>query len=145
MPTCEGCDFNRAPTFADAASKKCVGREGKENMKNGTVQIDRTEYRWSVFREQTYISTGTRRLGLAILVQSEKSGTRDLLLQFDHVPGHRDMSKHLRFRISNKHLIKCIQNAISSGWDPESRGKKFVFQAGSPKPDQDAASNRVVG
>jgi hypothetical protein len=117
------------------SSSDCQRYEGHEAVKNGTVEIDGDEYKWSVVHQQTYTSTGTRLLGLAILVQLQKASTRDLLLQFDHVAGHRDMSKHLRFRISDKHLIKCIRNAISSGWDPEARGKKFIFLAGSPKPN----------
>jgi hypothetical protein len=103
-------------------------------MKNGAVQIDGLEYAWSVLREQTYISTGDRYLGLAILVQVKKAKNRGLVLQFEHVQGHRCMSKHLRFKIPEKRLIECIRKAIQAGWDPESRGKNFIYSAGSPKP-----------
>jgi hypothetical protein len=68
---------------------------------------------------------------MAMLVQSEQGG-RDLWLEFDHVKGHRDMSKHMRFRIPDVRLIELIRNAMASGWEPESRGKPFVFHAGKP-------------
>ena len=97
-------------------------------MKSGVIEVDGVEYRWSVLREQTWV-TSIGPLGLAILVQSAP-GKRDLVLQFDGEVGHRCTPSHQRFRISNGRLIECVRNAIGSGWDPESRGKQFTFNAG---------------
>jgi hypothetical protein len=45
------------------------------------------------------------------------------------------MPEHVRFRVPNKRLIQSVENAIEAGYDPDSRGKDFVFEAGSVSPD----------
>jgi hypothetical protein len=109
----------------------------KNTVKANTILVDGIEFCWSVFREQCYANSGSGQgdcLGLAILVESKEPSRRSLLLQFDYVNGHRNMPSHQRFKISDRRLVECIQNALSTGWDPESRGKQFVFNAGSAGP-----------
>src|SRR4051812_4117562 len=97
-------------------------------MKNGALEINGLEYRWSILREQTWV-TGEGPVGVAVLVESE-SGGRELVLQFDGIVGHRCTPNHVRFRIPNRRLIEAISEATASGWDPDSRGKRYIFQAG---------------
>jgi hypothetical protein len=106
----------------------------KKASKGGVLQIDGTNYHWSVLRTQTYCGSnfsGNRDVGMAIEVETEGSH-RSLILQFDHVQGHRCMSKHMRFKIPDGQIIEHIRKAMQSGWDPESRGKPFMFHAGKP-------------
>jgi hypothetical protein len=99
-------------------------------MNAGVVEVDGERYSWSVHRQQSWV-TSVGLNGLALLVQSE-NGNRELILQFDGVMGHRMSMGQMRFKVSNKRIIECIRTARESGWDPESRGKKFVFSAGKP-------------
>jgi hypothetical protein len=73
---------------------------------------------------------------MAILVEALRSNTRALLLEFAIDPTkHGDMPQQQRFRVSEKRLIQCIRNATDAGWDPNSRGKRFIFDAGSLNPN----------
>jgi len=105
-------------------------------MKSGTVQAEGVEYRWSIYRQPRWTGTGLL-LGLAILVKAAKSKGRELVLEFAIDPTrHGDMPQHQRIRVSNRRLIECIQNARNSGWDPDTRGKYFFFDAGPVNPSQ---------
>jgi hypothetical protein len=100
-------------------------------VKTGTVQIDGVEFHWSIYRQPTWTSA-YKLLGLAILVKSPEPSKRELVLEFEIDPTrHGDMPQHQRFRVSKRRLMECIQNAMKAGWDPNSRGKHFVFEAGS--------------
>jgi hypothetical protein len=104
-----------------------VNREG-EMIKNGTLQIEGTEYRWMIHRQPNWTSEGL--VGMAILVTLTQPNTRELLLEFAmESVGHHCMPSHQRFKVSKKRVIQCIQNAIAAGWNPHERGKKFVFLA----------------
>ena len=103
-------------------------------MKKGVIQVDGSDYNWSIFRQPRWTNRGGYKLlGLAILVKRVNASTRELLLEFAIDPKkHGDMPQHQRFRVSDKRLSECIRTAIESGWDPESRGKVFRFDAGNP-------------
>jgi hypothetical protein len=116
---------------------RCAGsnREGCEkNVKTGTVQVEGVTYHWSVYRQPAWTSEGL--VGMAVIVQSEEPSTRELLLEFAmDGPGHRCTPGQQRFRLSDKRLIQCILNARNAGWNPDERGKRFVFHAGHPNPN----------
>ncbi len=98
--------------------------------KNGTVHVDGVEYRWSIHREPRWTGAGVL-LGPAILVQAVRAGQRELILEFAIEPTrHGEIPQQQRFRVSDRRLIACIQNALKSGWDPETRGKSVFFDAG---------------
>jgi hypothetical protein len=103
-------------------------------VKKGIVKVGDTDYCWSVFRQPTFTRDENQRhklLGLAILVESLVPSCRELILQFDiHPTAHRDMRKHQRFIVTDGRLVEAIESAMSAGWDPESRGKRFVYEAG---------------
>ena len=103
-------------------------------LKSGNIQVEGVEYRWSVYCQPNWVSDRGF-VGMAILVEAIECSKRELLLEFamDHPTGHRCMPSHVRFRISNRRLIECVQNAMRAGWDPKSRGKRFNFDAGSVK------------
>ena len=104
------------------------------DIKQGIVKVGDSDYRWSIFRQPTFTRDENQQhkiLGLAILVESVEPSCRGLILQFNiHPTAHRDMRKHQRFRVTEGRLIQAIENALSAGWDPESRGKRFVYEAG---------------
>ena len=103
-------------------------------IKKGIVRVGTGEYRWSVFRQPRWVG-GRALLGLAILVESPESSCRDLLLEFDiDRTRHGDMPQHQRFRLPDSRLIEAIEGAMSAGWEPDSRGKRFVYEAGALQP-----------
>jgi hypothetical protein len=104
-------------------------------MKTGLVRVEDVEYQWSIYRQPRWTGAGAL-LGLAVLVKAVSSSGRELVLEFaiDRTR-HGDMPAHQSFRVSNRRLIECIQNARTSGWDPDTRGKHFFFDAGPMNPD----------
>jgi hypothetical protein len=104
-------------------------------MKSGTVQIEDVEYSWSIYRQPRWTGDGVL-LGLAILVKAVHSSGRELVLEFTmETPRNGAMPPPQRFRVSNRRLIECIQNARNAGWDPDTRGKFFFFEAGPTNPN----------
>ena len=104
-------------------------------MKNGIVQVEGVEYRWGIYRQPRWTGTGVP-LGLAVLVKAVRSSGRELVLEFAmDSTRHGDMPSRQQLRVSNHRLIECIQNARNSGWDPDTRGKSFFFNAGPVNPN----------
>jgi hypothetical protein len=101
-------------------------------MKTGIVSVQGSDFRWAALRKQGWASDSGP-YGHSVAVTKVASGNRELILEFDRDPRfHRGMAKHLRLRIPDRRLIECILKAIEAGWNPESRGKAFVFKAGPP-------------
>jgi hypothetical protein len=103
-------------------------------LKSGSVQIEDVEYRWSIHRQPRWTGDGVL-LGLAILVKAANASGRELVLEFAiETPRNGEMPSHQRFRVSKRRLIECIQNARKAGWNPDTRGKSFFFEAGAVNP-----------
>jgi len=104
-------------------------------VKKGIVRVDGADYLSSIFRQPTWTRGRNQEftlLGLAILVEPPDASHRELLLQFDiDRTRHGDMPQHQRFRIHDSRLIEAIEDAMRAGWNPESRGKRFVYDAGA--------------
>jgi hypothetical protein len=99
-------------------------------MKAGIVQVEGVEYRWSVYRQPSW-SSSRGPVGMALLIETMENSKRELLVEFSADPTrHKCMISHQRIQISNRRLIECIQNAIKAGWNPNSRGKRFIYDAG---------------
>jgi hypothetical protein len=102
-------------------------------VKSETIEIDGIEFYWNISHEATWVTSGgVRLLGMTILVQSKEPSKRNLVLQFDpEMRRRKSKAQDQRLKISDRGLIECIRQAMAAGWDPESRGKPFTFQAGS--------------
>lgn len=98
-------------------------------MKYGTVRIEGVEYGWSIHRQPRWTGNGEL-LGLAVLVKAVHSSGRELILEFSMESGRPGDMPEQKSRVSNRRLIDSIQNARNAGWDPETRGKYFFFNAG---------------
>ena len=107
-------------------------------VKKGSVKVGNADYRWRVFRQPTWTTGRTHGytlLGLAVLVEPPEPSRRELLLEFDiDQSRHGDMPEHQRFHIHDGRLIEAVQSAMRAGWDPGSRGKRFVYDAGPLQP-----------
>src|SRR5262245_61273247 len=113
------------------------------NVRASVVRVGDAEFRWSVLHEPTWARDRHDLaivVGLAILVEPPEPSHRELLLQFDvdrsrgKKSRHRNMPERQRFRIHEGRLVEAIQGAMLAGWDPSSRGKRFVYQAGALRP-----------
>ena len=107
-------------------------------MTKGTIKVQGIDFRWSIFRKPKW-ATGrfeeNELRGLAILVEALEPSRRQLILEFSIDPSrHGDMPQHQRFRVHVGRLTQCIEDAISAGWDPGSRGKRFIYEAGHLQP-----------
>ena len=107
-------------------------------MKTGVIKIGSIDYRWSVLRQPRWTMGrvhGHTLLGLAVLVEPSEASRRELVLEFDIERGrHGYMPQHQRFHIRDGRLTQAIEEAIEAGWDPNSRGKRFVYEAGHLQP-----------
>jgi hypothetical protein len=108
----------------------------KMPKKAGTLQVEGIDYRWSVYHQPCW-DTVRGALGLALLFAPMERSRRVLIVEFTVRSGfvHRCMLSHERIRVPDCRLIECVQNAISAGYDPDSRGKPFRFEAGPMKPN----------
>lgn len=103
--------------------------------REGNITVRGSKYRWSLYRQPRYATERGTTLGMALLVESMEPRTRSLILEFDvDRSHHRTMPQHQRARIPDVRLAECIEGALDAGWDPESRGKPFVYAAGPVTP-----------
>jgi hypothetical protein len=94
-----------------------------------SIEIDGVRLNWRLHREQQYFTDGWQ--GVSIHVQNEKNAHRDLHLEYPLVPmqkQNRERADFVQVQISAKKVEAHIRQAITAGWDPESRGKPFVFE-----------------
>jgi hypothetical protein len=100
---------------------------------NGIVNIGDADYLWNIYRQPRWTTGrvhGYTLLGPAVLVEAS-GGKRELLLEFEIEQVQPcSMPQHHRFRLGDGRLIEAIVAAMAEGWDPHSRGKRFVFAAG---------------
>jgi hypothetical protein len=86
---------------------------------------------WRLHREQNW-STDEKAVGLAIHVQVVGLVRRELYLEYPVVRrqmnGYSMPALTARPPVSAAKVAEHIREAIAAGWDPESRGKPFVYE-----------------
>ncbi len=102
-------------------------------MKNATaltkcVQVGGQDFNWRVHRQPQWCTADGWK-GLAIHVELARNSQRDLILEFPFKITNRRSTPHRqRPSVSDKQIANAISAAIASGWEPESRGKTFMFE-----------------
>jgi hypothetical protein len=95
------------------------------------VTIDGTPLIWRLHREQQW-STEDQTKGLAIHVRVADVERRELFLEYPVVRrqmnGYSMPALTARPSIVAAKVADHIREAIAAGWDPESRGKPFVYE-----------------
>jgi len=95
------------------------------------VTIDGVPLTWHLHREQQW-GTEDKMKGLAIHVRVAGLVRRELFLEYPAV--RRRLSNYSMDKLSARPMIVAsrvvdhIREAMAAGWDPESRGKPFVYQ-----------------
>ena len=94
------------------------------------IKIDGFSLVWNLQREQQWC--GEDRLkGAAIHVQVAGAARRELLLEYPPIRTQKDDGSRIDVRpqkIAEKKVESHIREAMAAGWDPNSRGKPFVYQ-----------------
>jgi hypothetical protein len=95
-----------------------------------SLTIDGVPLIWKLHREQNW-TTDQKAVGLAIHVQVVGKVRRELYLEYPIVRkqtnGHATPALTTRPPIAAAKVAEHIREAIAAGWDPESRGKPFVY------------------
>jgi hypothetical protein len=95
------------------------------------VKIDGFPMVWELHREQNW-SADQNPTGMAIHVWVTGPVRRELYLEYPAVrkPGTELGGPVLTVRlpISAGKVVEHIREAMAAGWDPESRGKPFVYE-----------------
>ena len=93
------------------------------------VNIDGVELVWRLHREQQWCGEH-RWKGVAIHVHVTGVARRELFLEYPAVQTQKDGWSRIdprRPNIQIKRVESHIREAIRAGWDPNSRGKPFVY------------------
>jgi hypothetical protein len=97
-----------------------------------SVTIEGVPLVWRLHREQNW-TDDAKAVGLAIHVQVVGRVRRELYLEYPAVRkqhnGHAAPVLTIRPPIVAAKVAAHIQEAMAAGWDPESRGKPFVYEA----------------
>ena len=95
------------------------------------VTIDGVPLIWRLHREQNW-SDDQNPTGLAIHVQVVGPVRRELYIEYPAVRkesnGQVGPVMTVRMPISAAKVAEHIREAMAAGWDPESRGKPFVYE-----------------
>lgn len=97
----------------------------------GELCIEGQAVIWRVHREQQWCMVDGWK-GLSIEVQSANSARRSLFLEYPTVKtqkqGWMRTYPGVQTRIRSGKIEAHIRLALAAGWDPDSRGKPFVYQ-----------------
>lgn len=95
-----------------------------------SVTIDGVQLVWRLHREQNW-TMDEKAVGLAIHVQVAGLVRRELYLEYPVVRkqqnGHATAVLTYRPPIAAAKVTAHIREAMAAGWNPESRGKPFVY------------------
>lgn len=101
------------------------------------VEIDHFKLHWRL-RSEPQWSTEHGYEGMSITVQRTDGEFRELILQYPIPAGNRRLVGGKEYvagpffpqrpKFSPKMVEADIRKAIAAGWEPDSRGKAFVFQ-----------------
>ena len=96
---------------------------------NGSAEIDGSTLLWELTSEPSWSNSGDGYKGMCVSVRLADAARRELIIEY---PFPTDKSgKKLpvpqRPSLSQTMVEASIRDALTTGWDPHSRGKAFVF------------------
>ena len=101
-----------------------------KRLVQAAITIDGFSLIWRLHREQQ-LTTADGWQGVAIHVSVVEGVRRELHLEYPAVKTQKvgyTRTDFVRQNISPAKVLAHIRRAIEAGWDPESRGKPFVFE-----------------
>ncbi len=82
---------------------------------------------WAVEKEPSWCTADLWK-GLVISVRLASGSTRELLIQFPMAQSATGPDPRLRPGFTTGDLERHVRGAMADGWDPESRGKSYVYE-----------------
>jgi hypothetical protein len=92
------------------------------------VEVGGATYAWSVHREPQWCTIDGWK-GLALEVAAQDASGRQLIIELPfQAKSHRSTPHRQRPNVARSEIERYIREALEAGWDPDSRGKPFVFE-----------------
>lgn len=95
----------------------------------GSLILPRLRVRWELLSEPQWTSEHGYR-GVRIAVRNEDENRRELILEYPFPKKRTGVGLPQlpqRPQVNVKQIEVDVRRAMAEGWDPESRGKAFVF------------------
>jgi hypothetical protein len=103
-------------------------KKRRKRFRQGTLAIGGAKLAWKLISEPQFTSHGFK--GLCVSVRLEDERHRELILEYAFPRDPADWKPTLPQRpaFSEKQIETDVRRAMAKGWEPESRGKTFVFR-----------------
>lgn len=92
---------------------------------NGTIKVRNVEYFWEIMHYGGASNMYENYRGIAVSVKLANENLKELLIEF---PFSKYKFTKPNKSIFEKDLLRNIEEALDSGWDPNKRGKKYTYQ-----------------
>jgi len=100
----------------------------------GTLTIEGFALAWELLSEPQWSNSGDGYIGMCIAVRVADAARRELIVEYAYPRDRRGLPKPVpqRPEVSEPMVERSVREALAAGWDPQSRGKAFVFRPGEP-------------
>jgi hypothetical protein len=105
-------------------------KKRRKRSLEGLIAVNGVNFTWSLLSEPQW-TTEDGYKGLCISVRSEDDHHRELILEYPFpkkFTGNGLPQIPQRPKVSFKTIEADVRKAMAAGWNPESRGKSFVFK-----------------
>lgn len=102
-------------------------KKRRKRTVDGTVEIDGFTLHWELISEPQWTTDGPK--GLCVSVRRADGAYREMVIEY---PYDRSAFVPQRPKLNAAIVETDIREAINDGWNPESRGRPFVFIARTP-------------
>lgn len=105
-------------------------KKRRKRSLDGLTTVDGVRLAWRLLSEPQWTSEHGYK-GLCISVQTEDGHHRELILEYPFPKkfnGAGLLQLPQRPKVSVKTIEADIHLAMAAGWEPDSRGKKFIFR-----------------
>jgi hypothetical protein len=104
-------------------------KKRRKRSLEGLITVDGIRLAWRLLNEPLW-SSEEGYIGLRISVQTEDGRHRELIVEYPFpkkVTGNGLPQLPQRPKLSEKAIETGVRQAMAAGWEPDSRGKTFVF------------------
>src|ERR1700753_1761498 len=98
----------------------------RRNNFTESIEVDGFQLKWTLRRNPKW-STDQGYIGAAISVERVDATRRELIVEYPF-PGFKKNGTLERAKLTPRDVGAAVKEAIAAGWDPDSRGRPFVFQ-----------------
>jgi hypothetical protein len=103
----------------------------RRNNSTESIEVGGFQFKWTLRRNPKW-STDQGYIGAAISVERVDATRRELIVEYSF-PGFKRNGMLERTKLTSRDVAAAVREAIAAGWDPDSRGRPFVFQIASDK------------